>query len=154
MKNIFQLFNDLKEAIDGASETSESIEPKPWTARLSEQLSVEPHDEDWALLNGDPDRLEEFLDFYESHVPEDLGELEDLAALILQSTEEAYEAENPISRELIVRVALFVQANHLFFPSTIEVYAGPFSLDGEIETLVQHALMDHYGQRPAGQGTK
>jgi hypothetical protein len=148
LKNIFQLFNDLKAAIDEASEISESIEPKPWTARLSEQLSLEPHDEDWALLNGDPDRLEEFLDFYSSHVPTDLGELEDLGALILQSTEEAYEAENPISREQIIRVALFVQENHLSFPNAIEVYAGPFSLDGEIETLVEHALLDHYDQRP------
>jgi hypothetical protein len=159
LKNIYQLFNALKIAIDDAAETgvessktgvegSEQTVPKPWTARLSEQLSVEPHDEDWGLWNGDPVRLEEFLDFYDSHVPTDLGELEDLGALILQSTEEALDEEDSISRELLIRVALFVQANHLFFPEAIESYAGPFALDGEIETLVQHALLDHYGQRP------
>jgi hypothetical protein len=152
LKNIYQLFNDLKTAIDEAVETgaddSEPTAPKPWTARLSEQLSVEPHDEDWGLLNGDPERLEEFLNFYDSHVPDDLGEFEDLAELILQSAEEAFDTEPPISRELMVRVALFVQRNHLLFPAAIEVYAGPYSLDGDIETLVQHALLDHYGQRP------
>jgi hypothetical protein len=151
LKNIYQLFNALKIAIDDAAETgvesSEPTAPKPWTARLSEQLSVEPHDEDWALMNGDPERLGEFLDFYDSHVPTDLGELEDLGALILQSTEEAFE-EDSMSRELLVRVALFVQRNHLLFPAAIETYAGPYSLDGEIETLMQHALLDHYGQRP------
>jgi hypothetical protein len=157
--NIYQLFNALKMAIDGAAETgvegsktdvegSEPSAPKPWTARLSKQLSVEPHNEDWGLWNGDPERLEEFLDFYDSHVPDDLGELEDLADLILQSAEEAFDEEPPISRELMVRVALFVQRNHLLFPAAIETYACPYSLDGEIETLVQHALLDHYGQRP------
>jgi hypothetical protein len=152
LKNIYQLFNALKIAIDDAAETgvegSEPTVPKPWTARLSEQLSVEPHDEDWGLLNGDPERLEEFLNFYDSHVPDDLGEFEDLADLILQSAEEAFDTEPPISRELMVRVALFVQQNHLLFPAAIETYAGPYSLDGDIETLVQHALLDHYGQRP------
>ena len=94
------------------------------------------------------------MDFYESHVPEDLGELEDLSALILYSAGDAYEDEIPISRELILRVALFVQANHLLFPNTIEEFAGPSSFDDNIETLVQHALLDHYGQRPNAQGSE
>jgi hypothetical protein len=119
-----------------------------WTRRLSEALSLDPYDEDWALMNADPERLEEFLDFVDRHVAVDAGEYEDLAELILLSAEELAAKEVSNTRALIVRVALFVQTYHLLFPRTLKDYAGPDAFEGEIETLVQHSLLDHYNQRP------
>jgi hypothetical protein len=148
LKNIYQLFNDLKTAIDEASDDSEQSAPNGWTARLSEQLSLEPYDEHWGIANSDADRLEEFLAFYESHLPIEPIELEELADLILQSAEDAFDDENPSNRDRMVLVALFVQAHHLEFPGVINFYAGPDSSDGDIATLIENALLDHYGQRP------
>lgn len=148
LKNIFSLIKDLTEGLSEVTENSEPTMSEEATERLSKQLLLEPYAENWGLANSDSDRLEEFLAFYESHVPVEPIELEELADLILQSAEDAFDGENPSNRDRMVLVALFVQAHHLEFPAVIEFYAGPDSSDGDIATLIENALLDHYGQRP------
>jgi hypothetical protein len=148
LKNIFSLIKDLTEGSSEVIENSEPTMSEEATERLSTQLSLTAHDEHWGLANSDADRLEEFLAFYESHVPIEPMESEELADLILQSAEDAFDDENPSNRDRMVLVALFVQAHHLEFPMVIEFYAGLDSSDGDIATVIENALLDHYGQRP------
>jgi hypothetical protein len=150
---MFRLIKDLTEVVSEISENDEPTTSNESIKRLSEHLSLTTYNEYWGIQNSDPERLEEFLDFYERYVPHAPKELEYLAELILQSADDAMNeyamfGEEDFPQDRRVLIALFVQSHHLSFPKLLETYIGPPSGDSEIESLITNALLDHYGQRP------
>jgi hypothetical protein len=109
-----------------------------WLERLSTQLSLVPHSQDWGICNADASRLEEFLDFYDSHIAEDPYELEALAELIFQSAEEAIAAGGLESID-VGRLASFIRKNQSGFPMTLEYWSDLEEDDWQIPGLIREA---------------
>lgn len=112
-----------------------------WIERLSKQLSLIPHSQDWGICNADAGRLEEFLDFYDSHVPEDPYELEALAELIFQSAEEAI-AAGGLEAIDVGRVASFIRRNQSSFPQALEYWRNLETGDWRLPTLIHETLFE------------
>jgi hypothetical protein len=105
---------------------------------VSKQLGLIPYPQDWGIANADPSRLEEFFDFYESHIPDDPYELELLAELILQSSEDAMvvgELEKPMRFRLIK----FIADHGQDFPDTLEYWSELEEDDWQIPGLIRAA---------------
>jgi hypothetical protein len=97
-----------------------------WIERLSKQLSLIPHSQDWGICNADASRLDKFLDFYDSHIPEDQFELEELAELILQSAEDAIatnEFEPGLGADMRTRMIKFIADHGQDFPGALEYWS-------------------------------
>jgi hypothetical protein len=109
-----------------------------WLERLSTQLSLIPFSQDWGICNADASRLEEFLDFYDSHIAEDPYELEALAELIFQSAEEAIAAGGLESID-VGRLASFIRKNQSGFPMTLEYWSDLEEDDWQIPGLIREA---------------
>jgi hypothetical protein len=109
-----------------------------WLERLSKQLSLIPHSQDWGICNADANRLGEFLDFYDSHVPEDPYELELLAELILQSAEDAMVADE-LEKSVLLRLIKFVADHGQDFPDTLEYWSELEEDDWQIPALIREA---------------
>jgi hypothetical protein len=112
-----------------------------WLERLSTQLSLIPYSQDWGICNADANRLEEFLDFYGSHVPEDAFELEALAELIFQSAEEAIAAGGLDSID-VGRLASFIRRNQSSFPQALEYWRNLETGDWRLPTLIHETLFE------------
>ena len=109
-----------------------------WIERLSTQLSLIPHSQDWGICNADASRLEEFLEFYDSHVPEDPYELEDLAELIFESAEDAMVADE-LEPEIRLRLIKFVADHSQDFPNTLQYWSELDQEDWQIPGLIHEA---------------
>jgi hypothetical protein len=109
-----------------------------WLERLSTQLSLVPHSQDWGICNADSSRLEEFLNFYDSHHPEDPYELEFLAELILQSAEDAMVAGEP-EKPMRDRLIKFIADHGQDFPDTLEYWSELEEDDWQIPGLIREA---------------
>ena len=153
LKNPFGSINDLTEVDSDVAEEALPTICKEATERLSIQLSLIRVSQTWRIYNADASRFEEFMAFYESHVPVEPIELEELAGLILQSAEhcfyidELHYGKGSLNRNRMVLVALFVQAHHLEFPGIVEFYAGSEACECTVATVVKRALLEHYGHR-------
>jgi hypothetical protein len=112
-----------------------------WLERLSTQLSLVPHSQDWGICNADASRLEEFLDFYDSHIAEDPYELEALAELIFQSAEESI-AAGGLEAIDVGRVASFIRKNQSSFPQTLEYWRNLETGDWHLPTLIHETLFE------------
>ena len=112
-----------------------------WLERLSKQLSLIPHSQDWGICNADATRLEEFLDFYGSHVPVDPYELEALAELIFQSAEEAI-AAGGLETIDVGRMASFIRKNQSSFPVALEYWRNLETGDWHLPTLIHETLFE------------
>jgi hypothetical protein len=112
-----------------------------WLERLSTQLSLVPHSQDWGICNADASRLEEFLDFYDSHIAEDPYELEALAELIFQSAEESI-AAGGLEAIDVGRVASFIRKNQSSFPQTLEYWRNLETGDWRLPTLIHETLFE------------
>ena len=60
-----------------------------WTKALSNALSLEEHPQDWGVCNADPDRIEEFIRYFEQSAVIHPWQPEALAELILASADDA-----------------------------------------------------------------
>ena len=109
-----------------------------WLEKLSTQLSLIPFSQDWGICNADADRLEEFLDFYDSHVPEDPYELEVLAELILQSAEDALRGDD-LEKSLRDRLVGFIADHGQDFPDTLGYWSELEQGDWQIPGLIHKA---------------
>ena len=109
-----------------------------WLERLSTQLSLIPFSQDWGICNADAGRLEEFLDFYDSHVPEDPYELEVLAELILQSAEDALNT-GEFEKSLRDRLIKFIADHGQDFPDTLEYWSELEQADWQVPGLIHEA---------------
>ena len=109
-----------------------------WLERLSTQLSLIPFSQDWGICNADADRLEEFLDFYGSHVPEDPYELEVLAELILQSAEDALRGDE-LEKSLRDRLVAFIADHGQDFPDTLGYWSELEQTDWQVSGLIHEA---------------
>jgi hypothetical protein len=109
-----------------------------WLERLSTQLSLIPHSQDWGICNADANRLEEFLDFYSSHDPDDPYELELLAELILQSAEDAMVA-GELEKPTRFRLIKFVADHGQDFPDTLEYWSELEEDDWQVPGLIREA---------------
>jgi hypothetical protein len=87
--------------------------------RFSKHLQLIPYSQDWGICNADANRLETFLDFYDSHIPEDPFEVEDLAKLIFQSVEDALNADD-LEPGLRSRLVAFFRGHQQDFPNNLE----------------------------------
>jgi hypothetical protein len=112
-----------------------------WLERLSTQLSLIPFSQDWGICNADASRLEEFLDFYDSHIPEDPFELEALAELIFQSAEETIAAGGLESID-VGRLASFIRKNQSGFPMALEYWRNLETGDWRLPTLIHETLFE------------
>jgi hypothetical protein len=112
-----------------------------WLERLSTQLSLIPYSQDWGICNADASRLEEFLGFYESHVPEDPFEFEALAELIFQSAEEAI-AIDGLEGIDVGRLASFIRRNQSGFPMALEYWRNLETGDWRLPTLIHETLFE------------
>jgi hypothetical protein len=117
-----------------------------WLERLSKQLSLIPHSQDWGICNADASRLEEFLDFYDSHIPEDPFELEDLAELILQSAEDAINSGD-LEPALRVRLIKFIADHGQDFPDTLEYWSELEDEDWRVPALIREANSTEVSRR-------
>jgi hypothetical protein len=117
-----------------------------WLERLSTQLSLFPHSQDWGICNADANRLEEFLDFYGSHIPEDPYELELLAELILQSAEDAMVA-GKIEIPLRLRLIKFIADHGQDFPDTLEYWSELEEDDWFLPVLIHEAQSAEISRR-------
>ena len=106
-----------------------------WLERLSTQLSLIPFSQDWGICNADADRLEEFLEFYDSHVPEDPYEFEVLAELIFQSAEDVMNA-NELEKLLRDRLVKFIADHGHEFPDTLEYWSELEDQDWRVPALI------------------
>jgi hypothetical protein len=111
-----------------------------WIERLSKQLSLIPFSQDWGICNADASRLNEFLDFYDRHIPEESWEFEELAELIFQSTEDAM-IDGMLEDDLRARVVSFIHENAADFPHTLEYWTGLESDDWHLPALIQEAFL-------------
>jgi hypothetical protein len=117
-----------------------------WLERLSTQLSLVPHSQDWGICNADASRLDEFLAFYDSHHPDDPYELELLAELILQSAEDAIvagELEKPMRDRLIK----FVADHGQDFPDALEYWSTLEDDDWLVPGLIREARSPEIARR-------
>jgi hypothetical protein len=112
-----------------------------WIERLSQQLSLIPYSQDWGICNADAGRLEEFLDFYDSYIPENPYELEALAELIFQSAEEAIAAGGLDSID-VGRMASFIRRNRSSFPQALEYWRNLETGDWRLPTLIHETLFE------------
>ncbi|GEM_PF-5850393 len=99
---------------------------KEWIKKVSTDLQLEPILEDWILMNSDPERIEEFIDYYEwnkeENTVEDPEELEILAQLICNSAEDGF-AMDAITDEIKERLREFIKANAKDFPKTYDQWS-------------------------------
>jgi hypothetical protein len=107
-----------------------------WLERLSTQLSLVPHSQDWGICNADASRLDEFLAFYDSHHPDDPYELELLAELILQSAEDAI-GTGELEKPMRFRLIKFIADHGQDFPDTLEYWSELEEDDWQISGLIR-----------------
>jgi hypothetical protein len=119
----------------------EEIMKPDWLERLSKQLSLIPFSQDWGICNADASRLEEFLDFYDSHIPKESFELEALAELIFQSAEEAI-AVGGLESIDVGRLASFIRKNQSGFPMALEYWRNLETGDWRLPTLIHETLFE------------
>jgi hypothetical protein len=112
-----------------------------WLGLLSKQLGLIPYSQDWGIANADASRLEEFLDFYDSHIPEDPFETEALAELIFQSAEEAI-AMGGLESIDVGRLASFIRRNQSSFPQVLEYWRNLEKGDWRLPTLIHETLFE------------
>jgi hypothetical protein len=117
-----------------------------WLERLSKQLSLTPYPQDWGIANADAGRLEEFWDFYHSHVPEDPFELEELADLILQSAEDAMIAAE-FDPAIRLRLIKFVADHGQDFPDALEYWSALEDEDWQVPALIREARSNEISRR-------
>lgn len=86
-----------------------------WMTRLSEDLGLQEHSQDWGTCNADPERLLEFIDFCERRQPEDPEESEAIAELIIASFNEGH-VEGMASEINIEAFKAFIALNRESFP--------------------------------------
>jgi hypothetical protein len=108
---------------------------------LSKQLGLIPYSQDWGIANADASRLDGFLDFYDSHIPDDSFELEVLAELIFQSAEEAI-AIGGLESVDVGRLASFIRKNQSSFPQTLEYWRNLESGNWRLPTLIRETLFE------------
>ena len=92
-----------------------------WATRLNAALDLHSEGQDWGIENADANRVMEFIAFYEQHAPVQPWDLEALAELILQSTQEALEA-HILSNEQQAAVSTFFAKNRAAFPHTAQYW--------------------------------
>jgi hypothetical protein len=110
-----------------------------WIERLSEQLSLIPFSQDWGICNADASRLNEFLEFYQGHAPEDPYELEALAELILQSAEDAL-SEGDLEAGPRSGLIEFVREHHAEFPDAFAYWSGLESEEWRVSSLIREVF--------------
>lgn len=92
-----------------------------WLEKLSSDLNLERHSQDWGICNADTQRIDEFLSYYESNQKIHDWEPEALAELIYQSAEEALE-ENREDEELKEKIRRFTRGHFQEFPMTFNYW--------------------------------
>ena len=117
-----------------------------WIEHISNQLGLIPYPQDWGIANADASRLEEFLDFYAAHIPEDPFELEDLAELILQSAEDATNS-GKLEPAMRVRLIKFIADHGQDFPDTLEYWSELEEDDWLVPEMIREAQSSEISQR-------
>jgi len=114
---------------------------------LSERLGLRFQTQDWGILNSDPDRLEEFVRFYETT---DLAPTQryELGDLVLASANDAL-VKQELDENRLQELAAFIARNRASLQTRIDYWAG---LAGDSEFPIAGALkrLEHDPQSPAG----
>lgn len=95
---------------------------RDWTQRLSSTLGLAPESQDWGIANASPDRLLEFIEFFEQHQPQDPWDQEALAELILASADEALR-RGSLEPQESDRTVAFLRRNAATFPHQIQYWS-------------------------------
>jgi len=108
-----------------------------WMTRLSDALGVQEQAQEWGTCNADPERLLEFIDFFERHQAEHPSETEALAELIIASFNEGL-VEGIDSEIHVEAFKAFVALNQAGFPEQLAYWS---ELDDE-DFPVGHVLRE------------
>ena len=92
-----------------------------WIQKLSKDLSLIEHSQDWGICNADSARIDEFLTYYEKNKKEHDWEPEALAELIYQSAEEA-SGRKKEDEELKEKIRKFTKDHFQEFPMTFDYW--------------------------------
>jgi hypothetical protein len=111
-----------------------------WQRKLNTALNLQSDGQDWGIENSDPNRVMDFLAFYESHKPAHSCECEALADLILQSSQEAIEARH-LSDEQQKSVVSFFTKYRAEFPLAAAHWLSLNQTEWAISELLNHASM-------------
>lgn len=113
----------LRSTVSAASNIQPAKELTNKVTRIARALSLPDTGQDWGVEHSDPGRLPEFVDFAEALKPENDWEMEALAELILQSTEDSIEAGS-LTRDLRDTVVRFLASHAAVFPITLAQWSG------------------------------
>ena len=105
--------------------TKSHDERDKWVLRLSQSLGLNPFDQDWGIQNSDPQRLDEFLSFFESHETKHPWDFEELADLIFESANDKLLTSGMSSAEKFL-LCRFVEKNFKLFPLRASYWSGLF----------------------------
>lgn len=105
---------------------------------LSAKLNVEYETQDWGIINADPDRAEEFLEFYENNSYLDDKQKFQLCELIIASFNEVM-IDGKVSETDLKRLRKFILKVKNSYPEVIEYWT---SLDDYEEFPIAKLLND------------
>jgi len=119
---------------------STDLSPEELLRELSERLGLRFQTQDWGILNSDPDRLEEFVHFYETA---DLAPTQryELGALVLASANDAL-VKQDLDENRLQQLEAFIARNRASLQTHIDYWAGlarelEFPIAGVLKRLDQ-----------------
>ena len=92
-----------------------------WIQKLSGALGLIEHEQDWGVCNSDPNRVSEFIEYFQRNSVEDPWEPEALAELIFESMNDAV-MNSRIDHELQRNFCSFVKSRASEFPLTLKYW--------------------------------
>lgn len=109
-----------------------------WTKALSDALSLEEHPQDWGICNADPDRIEEFIRYFEQSAVIHPWQPEALAELIFASANDALSGKGLASADASL-LTLFVRDHRSEFPNEWEYWINLEPADFPITEFLRKA---------------
>jgi len=94
-----------------------------WLEKISASLGLDSTCQDWGVENSDSERLQEFMLFFESHIPLHSWAFEELGELILQSANDKMES-GEFSEIELGEFRQFLLKNHQKFPEVTQLWVG------------------------------
>jgi hypothetical protein len=106
-----------------------------WITKLSTDLGLVEHIQDWGICNSDPRRIREFIAYYMRNRCDDAWESEALAALIFQSAEEAVE-EGLLTDQDKGEILDWVARKATEFPATLKYWKALDAAEWRVAALL------------------
>jgi hypothetical protein len=108
-----------------------------WIQKLSTDLGLKEYGQDWGIINSDPNRVLEFVAYYQNNSVDHPWEPEALAELIFQSMNDAIEYSSA-SDEMYNIFCNFIHNHSPEFPETLNYWV---SLKGNVEFPIAKVII-------------